>query len=190
PLRSSSSSRTSSALCTWTLNFLSDRPQKVRLGDITSPILTLSTGVSQGCMLSPLLYTLFTHDCAAIQSSNTIIKFADDTTIIACREEVKTLTSRCHYNNLHLNVNKTKELVLYFRRAKGEGAHTHIFINGTPVERIRSFRFLGVHINKDLNWSIHIDSVIRTANLLSLPMEKKIPWTGRYSATSTVHYRV
>ncbi|KAF7651921.1 hypothetical protein LDENG_00103840, partial [Lucifuga dentata] len=32
----------SSTLCTWTLNFLSDRPQKVRLGDITSFTLTFS----------------------------------------------------------------------------------------------------------------------------------------------------
>ncbi|KAF7641929.1 hypothetical protein LDENG_00268180 [Lucifuga dentata] len=157
----------SSALCTWTLNSLSDRPQKVRLGDITSTILMLSTGVSQGCMLSPVLYALFTHDCAAIQSSNIIIKFTGDMTIIGViTEEVKTLTSRCHYNNLHLNVNKTKEMVLYFRRAKG--AHTPFFINGPPVETVRSFRFLGVHINEDLNWSTH--TMTLRSGLLTSPV--------------------
>ncbi|KAI3369483.1 hypothetical protein L3Q82_007490 [Scortum barcoo] len=31
---------------------------------------------------SPLLYSLFTHDCVATHSSNTIIKFADNTTVI------------------------------------------------------------------------------------------------------------
>ncbi|KAI3371511.1 hypothetical protein L3Q82_024097, partial [Scortum barcoo] len=31
---------------------------------------------------TPLLYSLFTHDCVANHSSNTIIKFADDTTVI------------------------------------------------------------------------------------------------------------
>ncbi|KAI3362516.1 hypothetical protein L3Q82_012829 [Scortum barcoo] len=36
----------------------------------------------QGCVLSPLLYSLFTHDCVATHSSNTIVKFADDTTVI------------------------------------------------------------------------------------------------------------
>ena len=35
-------------------------------------------GALQGCVLSPLLYSLFTHDCMA----NTIIKFADDTTVV------------------------------------------------------------------------------------------------------------
>ena len=33
-------------------------------------------------MLSPLLYSLFTHDCVAKHNSNTIIKFADDTTVV------------------------------------------------------------------------------------------------------------
>ena len=48
-------------------------------------------------MLSPLLYSLFTHDCTARHDSKTIIKFADDTTVVglitdndetAFREEV------------------------------------------------------------------------------------------------------
>ena len=58
------------------------------------------TGAPQGCLLSPLLYSLFTHDCMAIHTSNSIIKFADDTTIVglitnhdktAYREEVRAL---------------------------------------------------------------------------------------------------
>ncbi|KAI4884740.1 hypothetical protein NFI96_025547 [Prochilodus magdalenae] len=35
-----------------------------------------------GCVLSPILYSLFTHDCVPIYGSNTIIKYADDTTVI------------------------------------------------------------------------------------------------------------
>ena len=69
-------------LCSWILNFLSERRQVVRMGETTSTPLTLSTGAPQGCVLSPLLYSLYTHDCVALFGSNRVIKFADDTTVI------------------------------------------------------------------------------------------------------------
>ncbi|KAI3360706.1 hypothetical protein L3Q82_012846, partial [Scortum barcoo] len=76
-----------------------------------------------------------------------IIKFADDTTVIglitgddetAYREEVRALTSWCQDNNLHLNVSKTKELIVDFRRRQRE-EHAPLSINGTTVERVNSF---------------------------------------------------
>ncbi len=70
------------SLCNWILDFLTGRPQTVRVGHNTSSTTTLSTGAPQGCVLSPLLFTLLTHDCTAKFSSNHIIKFADDTTVV------------------------------------------------------------------------------------------------------------
>ena len=72
----------------------------VREGNNTSATLILNTVAPQGCLQSPLLYSLYTHDCMAKHDSNTIIKFADDTTVIglitennetAYREEVRDL---------------------------------------------------------------------------------------------------
>ncbi len=42
--------------------------------------------------------------------------------------------------------------------------HTHITIDKTPVERVNSFKFLGVHITKDLTWSAHTDAVLKKAH--------------------------
>lgn len=50
--------------CAWIKDFLSNRSQQVRLGHHLSSSLTLSTGSPQGCVLSPLLYTLYTFDCS------------------------------------------------------------------------------------------------------------------------------
>ncbi|KAK3522402.1 hypothetical protein QTP86_009812 [Hemibagrus guttatus] len=70
------------SLCNWILDFLTGRPQSVRIGNSISSTTTLSTGAPQGCVLSPLLFNLLTHDCAAMHSSNHIIKFANDTTMV------------------------------------------------------------------------------------------------------------
>ena len=48
--------------------------QEVRVGNNTSAMLILNTRAPQGCVLSPLLYSLFTHDCVAKHDYNTIIK--------------------------------------------------------------------------------------------------------------------
>ncbi|KAI3374072.1 hypothetical protein L3Q82_022644, partial [Scortum barcoo] len=70
-----------SALCDWILNFLTGRPQAVRMGSTTSSTLTLNTGAPQGCVLSPLLYSPV-HMTVATHSSNTIVRSTDNTTVI------------------------------------------------------------------------------------------------------------
>jgi hypothetical protein len=100
-------------------------PQVIRVGNNTSATLILNTGAPQGCVPSPLLYSLFTHICMARHDSNTIIKFADDTTVVglitdndktAYREEVRVLVGWCQNNNLSLNVIKTKEVIVDYRK--------------------------------------------------------------------------
>ncbi|KAK3511679.1 hypothetical protein QTP70_014552 [Hemibagrus guttatus] len=158
------------SLCNWILDFLTGRPQSVRIGNSISSTTTLNTGAPQGCMLSPLLFTLLTHDCAAMHSSNHIIKFTDDTTVVgliskddesAYREEVQRLTARCKANNLSLNVEKTKEMVVEFRRAQSD--HSPLNINRSNMEIVKSTKFLGVHLPQDLTWSLSTSSITKKA---------------------------
>ncbi|KAI3366297.1 hypothetical protein L3Q82_009765, partial [Scortum barcoo] len=71
-----------STLCDRLLDFLTGRPQSVRIGSLVFGRITVNTGTTQGCVLSLVLYSLFTHDCVTSNKDNTILKFADDTTII------------------------------------------------------------------------------------------------------------
>ena len=90
-------------------DFLTSRPQVVKVGNNISTSLILNTGAPQGCVPSPLLYSLFTHDYVDMHASNSIIKFADDKTVVglitnndetAYREEVSALGVWCQQNNL------------------------------------------------------------------------------------------
>ncbi len=57
------------SLCDWILNFLTGRPQVVKVGQFTSNSITLNVGAPQGCVLSPLLYSLYTHTTACLPTA-------------------------------------------------------------------------------------------------------------------------
>ncbi|KAK0149886.1 RNA-directed DNA polymerase from mobile element jockey [Merluccius polli] len=152
------------------LNFLTNQPQVVTVGQAHSATLTLGTGSPQGCVLSPLLYNLYTSDCTPKHPTNSIIKFADDTTVVglitggdetAYRQEIGMLAEWCSRNNLVLNSTKTKEMVIDFRRRRGD--HAPLSINGEGVARVASFKFLGAHIQEDLSWTTNTTALIKKA---------------------------
>jgi hypothetical protein len=94
----------------------------------------------------------------ALHDTN-FIKFADDTTVVGLtkndesdhREEVSELALWYCDDNLSLNVSKTKELIVDFRKQRRE--HAPIHINGTAVESVMIYKFLGIHITEDLSWT-------------------------------------
>ncbi len=115
----------STSICQWISSFLTDRQQLVRLGKFSSSTRTISTGAPQGCVLSPLLFSLYTNDCTYKDPSVKLLKFADDTTLngliqdgdeSAYRQEVKELAVWCSLNNLELNTLRTVEMIVNFRR--------------------------------------------------------------------------
>ncbi len=77
-------------------------------------------------------------------------------------DEVERLTSWCQDNCLSLNVSKTKELIVDFRKRQ-QRPYTPLMISGTPVERVSSFKYLGVNISEDLTWTTHIQTQVKKA---------------------------
>ncbi len=158
-----------SSLCDWIQYFLTGRPQVVKMGQFTSNSITLNIEAPQGCVLSPLLSSLYTH--MSPHSSTSIVKFADDTVVLglisnndetAYLDEVERLTSWCQDNCLSLNVSKTKELIVDFRKRQQQ-PYTPLMFSGTPVERVSSSKYLGVNISEDLTWTAHIQAQVKKA---------------------------
>ena len=54
-------------------------------------------------------------------------------------------------------------MIMDFRKRQRE--HPPIDIDGTAVEKVESFKFLGIHITDKLKWSTHTDSVAKKAPL-------------------------
>ena len=153
------------------LNFLSDRPQVVRVGERTSGQITLNTGAPQGCVLSPLLYTLFTYDCVSAFDDCLVVKFADDTTVAGLihgsdetnyRTQTQNLVAWGSDNNLELNVPKTKEMIINFRWGVTEEI-TPLTIIGSEVEIVTTFKFLGIHLSSDLGWEVNAGHCLKKA---------------------------
>ncbi|KAK3556478.1 hypothetical protein QTP70_008332 [Hemibagrus guttatus] len=70
------------SMCSWNTDFLTDRRQFERLGTHVSDLQHISTGFPQGCVLFPLLFSLYTNGCTSGHQSVKLLKFADDTTLI------------------------------------------------------------------------------------------------------------
>lgn len=149
------------------MDFLTGRPKSVRIGNSNSASIITNIGTPQGCVLRPILYTLFTYDCVAYLPDNIILKFADETAVIgrvtgrdepAYRREVNRLGSRCSDNKLTLNSDKKEEIIVDMRKEKGP--HEPLFIRDLEVEWMSSVRYLGVHISDDLTWTFNTTQVV------------------------------
>lgn len=102
-------------------------------------------------------------------SSTSILKFADDTEVLglisnsnetAYLAEVEKLVAWCQANCLHLNINKTKELAVDFWRRQ-QRTYSTLMIDEAQVERVSSFKYLGVHISEDLTWTNNIQVQVK-----------------------------
>lgn len=118
-----------------------------------SSVLTSSTGSPQGCVLSPLLYILHTNDCRSHYDNRHIIKFADDSVIVSLLYDDETshgpvvdgFVSWCGNAFLQLNVSKTKDMCIDFRRLPP--APQCSAIESQAVDMVTNYKYLGTMID-------------------------------------------
>eukprot|EP00061_Rhincodon_typus_P018435 g47604.t1 len=135
---------------------------------------------------------MYTYDCVAKFCMSAIHKITDDTTIVGqmsnndeskSRKEIEGLVMWYNENNLPLNVTKTKELIIIFRK---KVEHAPIYVNGTEVERVKSIKFLGDY-NK-LQKVVCPVQIITEANLPSMDSIYIARCSGRTSNAPVMTY--
>ncbi|KAK3568773.1 hypothetical protein QTP86_017433, partial [Hemibagrus guttatus] len=156
-------------LAAWIIDYLTNRPQYVRLRDCVSEVVVCNTGAPQGTVLSPFLFTLYTSDFRYNTNACHLQKFSDDSAIVGCvsdgneqeyRDVIKDFVDWCECHHLHLNTNKMKEMVIDFQRRRTPH-HTPVTIQGLDIELVGRFKYLGVHLNNRLDWLDNTDALYK-----------------------------
>ena len=111
------------------------------------------------------------HDLVPRATTNHAVKFVDDTTVMGLirddhglgyREEVEQLVGWCSKNDLILNVDKTKENIVNFRKKRPSQASL-LNNSNAAVEVVSSTKLLGVHITDNLTWSVNTAALVEKA---------------------------
>ncbi len=150
----------------WFYSFLTNRSQQVRVNRTLSESTIINTGAPQGCVSSPVLFTLYTNECTCSTVNNYMIKFSDDTAILGLisgtsdvttyKHEVQNFVQWCDKHFLSINTKKTVEMMF---DPKSIGDHLPVVINGQNIVQVDSCRYLGIHIDNKLTWSVQVENV-------------------------------
>ena len=154
----------------WIRSFLSDRTQAVVVDGLTSSNKSVLSGVPQGSVLGPCLFLYYINDIADNLNS-TVRLFADDTMIYLVvtsqsdarrlQQDLDTLTKwektwmmefhpdKCEVISV---TRKTKPIIYNYK------------LHGHVLKHVDCVKYLGVHINKQLNWNTHISHTTSKAN--------------------------
>ena len=132
----------------------------VRIGDRLTEFFDCPAGLRQGCILSPMLFSLFINEIASsveqqgmhgIQLLPGLVEiflllFADDIVLISdtprgLQNQLDVLSSACKDLFLHINTDKTK--VMVFRKGGFLGKHEKWHLDGNNIEVVNEYTYLG-----------------------------------------------
>ena len=133
-------------------SYLSNRKQYVMFNNKNSEFTEIRTGIPQGSILGPLLFSIYINDLIKVSNKPNFIMYADDTTIYLdledfekdslehqINEELKRVNIWLKLNKLTLNTTKTKSMV--FHRKQKQLEPLHFSIDGKVIENVSSLIF-------------------------------------------------
>jgi len=173
----------------WIKSYLSDRSQIVALstGHKSLPSST-ECGVPQGSILGPLLFLIYANDLAKFMGNVKVCQYADDTSVsissqtlseltLIANETVRRMEEWSKLNGLKLNTNKTQ--AMHFSLRGNLDYAPYIRSSERSLEVVSSVRFLGMHIDPGLDWSVHlqvVSSSLASLNFLILRLRSIISY--------------
>lgn len=162
------------SLLKWIESYLQGRGLLVKYRNSVSRAINMSSGVPQGSLLAPFLFTIFVNDIGTVIDPHVkFLMFADDIKLyseIASEEDYNRLLDAlssihrwCCQNDMDLNIKKCA--ILTFSRIQNE-VHYNYVINEIPLMRIHKFKDLGVVLSSSFTSQEHVSHICSRANSL------------------------
>ena len=173
----------------WIKGFLSDRQQKVRVGNSLSYNEPVKSGVPQGSVLGPVLLLAFINDLPDALSPGSCKLFADDTKFfseilseedaLSLQDDLNSMTRWSEISSLKLNPGKCKVLHLTeASQTEGYGYYIQEDDGIRLLENVESEKDLGVCMDSKLNFRTHISKIVTTANKVTGIVRRNFKYMG------------
>ena len=157
----------------WFKSYLSERLQFTVINDVSSRESKISCGVPQGSVLGPLLFLIYINDIASANQDLRIRLFADDSNLFVSHKDLATLFIIANNQILRLNewflanklsINLDKTNYMIFKPSNKlihdiENLRLQIKFGSVIIERTSCTKYLGIHMDENLNWQKHIEYV-------------------------------
>ena len=149
----------------WFASYLSGRTQRVCLGSRTSSISACTSGVPQGSVLGPILFSLYTREVPAVVGQSESVQFADDIALACSRrtaQEVSDVLSASvsiladWLKDRGLILNAGKNQVVPIPAGRQHTADLQVICHDTSLPSVPSARYLGATIDSGMSWHAHI----------------------------------
>ena len=149
---------------------LNSRKQPTKVGSSYSKWSEIEHGIPQGSMLGPLLFNIFINDLFFVVEKSDICNFADDNTLYHCRANLKTVLENLKHGASKLfywlKINSMKaspEKFQFMILSKKSYQPQKLSVNTFTIDESDEVELLGLTIDKELNFSKHIDKLCRNA---------------------------
>jgi hypothetical protein len=148
----------------WFKDFLSNRKQYVDVNGSISKTTQNDIGVVQGSALSSTLFSCYVNDLSNLELHGTVYQFADDTVLLYSGESNQDVQEKINadlnnvarwMNRMKLTINSKKTKYITYRNSKISAMR--IFYNGEEIERVSSFKYLGLYLDERMNFKEHIE---------------------------------
>lgn len=172
--------------------YLKDRKQVTRLGQIFSDEVSVNQGLTQGGIVSPTWYSLYTYDVKYLQRIGSLKMFADDSCIIAIHKDVQSAISIAQrdfinlqkylYNNqIFLNEKKTEAMIFGFKSREMDLTEHKLYCHSRHCLLLKTYesscgchriefkdeaKYLGLIIDNELKMNRHVNHLCNKLRIL------------------------